>query len=85
MQFHFLEWLRTWKAIALFVALTIPGVILGHFPQWYGLYLLVGGMLDFLLVAILIAWVVRGFEKLLKVGKKDTPVRQAGRHSAQKV
>ena len=84
MSFHFANWLRTWKPIALFAALTIPGVILGHFPQLVWAYLLVWGLFDFLLVAIPIAWVVRGFEKLLKVGKKDMPARQVGRRSAKK-
>ena len=85
MPFHFLNWLRSWKAPALLVVLVFPGVILGHFPQWYYLYILIGGMFDFLLVAIPIAWVVKGLEKLLGTGKKGMPVQQAGRHTAQKL
>ena len=85
MPFHFLNWLRSWKAPALLVVLVFPGVILGHFPQWYWLYILTGGIFDFLLIAIPLAWVVKGFEKLLKAGKKDMPVQQVARHSAKKL
>jgi len=63
MSFHFLSWLRSWKAPVLWVVVVVGGLLAGRYSVL--LYLLGFGIADFLLIAIPLAWIVRGLEKLL--------------------